>query len=208
MRVAAILVVGAVVGLSSGRAAAQLTASEQAPVGPRTDGIASSPPAGIVAAEAQPWRLEAHAGWWDMGLDVASPIGVFGGVGVPWPWLLLNVLDDIHRVVPLDANVGFRQPMSDEWSISVQMLTAWIAISKDEQLLDGPKQRASEHHVYLLPSIGTRYVWSSGVFVGASLVPLAGKWQFRDGDTPSARVAKWGFAPEFSQVHVGGAWEL
>lgn len=152
--------------------------------------------------------MEAHAGWWDMGLDVASPIGVFGGVGVPWPGLLLNVLDSVHWVVPLDVNVGFRQPLSDEWSIDVRVLTGWIAISKDEQLIDGPVQRVNEHHVYLLPSLGARYTWPSGVFVGASLVPLAGKWQFRDGDPPSARVAKWGFALEFTQVHVGGAWAL
>ena len=60
------------------------------------------------ASEEDPaWKLAAHGGWWDVGVDTTTPGGLFAGLGVPWvPLLPVLAYSGQEGVVALDSRLA------------------------------------------------------------------------------------------------------
>lgn len=197
--------------------ATQLAAAAEAPR-PVEDSVTSIQPQGETQAphvdavrpsENAPWKLALHAGWWDAGVDVTVPNGIFFGVGVPWPPLTpLFGYSGREGVVALDSRLGYGYAVSRRTTLYGEVLGAW---TYDWGHPCGGGCTTRSHKVFLFPVVGLRHQFDSGVIVGADLSLLVVSLR-RENEPPNEgwrlkRLLPW-VGPAFSQVYVGYEWTL
>jgi len=166
-------------------------------------------------AKAQPsegarsWQAGAHAGWWDVGVDVLSPQGLFAGLGVPWvPMTPLMTYSGRQGSIAADARLGYGHPLSERTTLYADLLVAWNREWGDPC---GCGDVEITHRLWFLPGLGVRHHLggNTGWHIGAD-IPLivvainhsnnALGWHFKN-------IPFW-LGPVFSQVYVGYDWSL
>jgi len=157
------------------------------------------------------WKLAAHGGWWDVGLDTTTPGGLFAGLGVPWvPLLPILAYSGQEGVVALDARLGYAHALSARTSLYGELLTAWIYDWGDPC---DDRCTVHTHRVFFLPGIGLRHRFSegSGWMIGADIA-VAVLQLHHDDESDDAGWRRKDIPPwvgiAFSQGYVGYEWSL
>jgi hypothetical protein len=175
------------------------TASAQSPSSVASGDLSSAPS----------WVGGAHAGWWDVGLDVTSPQGVFLGVGVPWAPLLPELgYSGQQGVISLDSRLGYAFPLLEHSTLYAELLTAWVHDWGDPC---GDGCIVHTHRLFFFPAVGLRHRFSSGFMVGADVALALVQVHYDDEPDQSGwhlkRMSPWvGIA--FSQAYAGYSWEF
>jgi hypothetical protein len=166
---------------------------------------------------ASPWKLSLHGGWWNVGLDVTSPQGVFLSVGVPWV-LYLPVLKYTGQkgLVALDTSVGYAYDLSNQTALYAKLLAVW-SYDWGNPCDGGCSVRT--HRFFFFPVLGIRHRFANiesypdertaGIIVGLDLalavlsvhrIDEEGSSSWRLKNIPAyAGVA-------FSQIYAGYTW--
>jgi hypothetical protein len=165
------------------------------------------------------WKPAVQAGWWNAGLDVTSPQGVFLSVGVPWV-LYLPILKygGQQGVVALDTSVGYAYDLSAQTTLSGKLLAVW-SYDWGNPCGDCGASSVSTHRFYFFPVLGLRHRFAnvesyanestSGMIVGLDLALAVFSLHHIDGERGPRwhlkNIPPWA-GVAFSQVYIGYSW--
>ena len=173
-------------------------------------GMTFTSPSALGAETSLRTAASVHGGWWDVGGEVQTPWGIFGGLGVPWiAYTPLFVYSGHEGTVAADARLGYSTPQSDGLSLRALVLSAWI-YQWGEPCGDGCT--VYEHKVYNFLSGGLRYRLPSGVLLGLEVPLVAVELNHsQERDETGWHAPEWfppPIAAALTQAYVGYGWGL